>query len=252
MALIGNRSVLLKSPGWFLSGTVASIERSNFRTLRNQYQSFSGLSATPNGHLSPSAWILPNTGGGMSSHNFTFVDVDASGAGAEGVNIAGATELSVTAAAIGQLIASAIGAASFQITADGTIIATLGAPGSASLSISASASIEALGFLVGEATASVTASIVSYATGSMDGTAYLAGESAPVTPDNVALAVWAKVVEAGFSAEQMLRIIAAQAAGAATGLEGANPQFTGIDGTTLRIDGTYSAGTRTIDALDGS
>ena len=30
MALIGNRSVLLKSPGRFLSGTVASIERSNF------------------------------------------------------------------------------------------------------------------------------------------------------------------------------------------------------------------------------
>ena len=188
----------------------------------------------------------------MSSHNFTFVDVDASGAGAEGINIAGSTDLSVTAAAIGQLIASAIGAASFQITADGTIIATLGAPGSASLSITASASIEALGFLVGEATASVTASVVSYATGSMDGTAYLAGESAPVTPDNVALAVWAKVVEAGFSAEQMLRIIAAQSAGAATGLEGSNPRFTGLDGTTIRIDGTYSSGTRTINDLDGS
>lgn len=28
-------------------------------------------------------------------------------------------------------------------------------------------------------------------------------------------------------------------------------QFTGLDGTTVRIDGTYSAGTRTIDALDG-
>ena len=40
-------------------------------------------------------------------------------------------------------------------------------------------------------------------------------------------------------------------AGAATGLEGANPQFTGLDGSTIRIDGTYSAGTRTIDALDG-
>ena len=251
MALIGNRSVLLKSPGRFLSGTVASIERSNFRPLRNQFESMSRLSGIPSGHLSPSAWVLPQVGGGMSSHNYTLIDVDASGAGAEGINIAGATEFSVTASAIGRLIASAIGAASFQITADGTIIATLGAPGSASLAISASASIEALGFLVGEATASVTASIVSYATGSMDGTAYLAGESAPVTPDNVALAVWAKVVEAGFSAEQMLRIIAAQAAGSATGLEGANPQFTGLDGTTLRIDGAYVAGTRTIDTLNG-
>jgi len=44
----------------------------------------------------------------------------------------------------------------------------------------------------------------------------------------------------------------ATAAGSATGLEGANPKFTGIDGTTLRIDGAYSAGTRTIDALNGA
>jgi len=29
------------------------------------------------------------------------------------------------------------------------------------------------------------------------------------------------------------------------------PQFTGLDGTTLRIDGAYNAGTRTIDALNG-
>jgi len=50
----------------------------------------------------------------------------------------------------------------------------------------------------------------------------------------------------------MLRILTAFAAGSATGLEGANPQFTGIDGATLRIDGTYSAGTRTIDALNGA
>ena len=52
--------------------------------------------------------------------------------------------------------------------------------------------------------------------------------------------------------EEILRIIAAQAAGAATGLEGTNPQFTGLDGTTIRIDGTYSGGTRSIDSLDGS
>ena len=31
-----------------------------------------------------------------------------------------------------------------------------------------------------------------------------------------------------------------------------NVQFTGLDGTTVRIDGTYSAGTRTIDSLDGA
>ena len=63
--------------------------------------------------------------------------------------------------------------------------------------------------------------------------------------------VWSKIVEAGFSAEEILRLLAAHAAGSATGLEGSNPQFTGLDGTTIRIDGTYSGGTRTIDALNG-
>ena len=64
--------------------------------------------------------------------------------------------------------------------------------------------------------------------------------------------MWGKIIEAGYTAEEILRIIAAQAAGAATGLEGTNPQFTGLDGTTIRIDGTYSGGTRSIDNLDGS
>jgi hypothetical protein len=64
--------------------------------------------------------------------------------------------------------------------------------------------------------------------------------------------VWSKLIEAGFTAEEILRIIAAQSAGSATGLEGSNPQFTGLDGVTVRIDGTYSGGTRTIDALNGA
>ena len=63
---------------------------------------------------------------------------------------------------------------------------------------------------------------------------------------------WTEVIEASYTAAEILRILAAHAAGSATGLEGANPQFTGLDGTTVRIDGTYSAGTRTIDSLDGA
>jgi hypothetical protein len=74
---------------------------------------------------------------------------------------------------------------------------------------------------------------------------------AGLTNAGIANSVWSKIVESGFSAEQILRIIAAQAAGSATGLENGNPQFTGLDGVTVRIDGAYSAGTRTIDSLNG-
>ena len=89
-------------------------------------------------------------------------------------------------------------------------------------------------------------------TGTGELTADLVVTGTGLTTGNVGAAVWAWIIEAGYSAEEVLRIIAAHAAGAATGLEGANPQFTGLDGSTVRIDGTYSAGTRTIDALDGS
>lgn len=279
MALIGNRSVLLKSPGRFLSGTIASIERSNFSPLRNRFEQMSRLSGVPSGHLSPSAWVLPQVGGGMSSHNFTSIAISGAASGAEGVNVSGSAALGLTAEAIGQLIASAIGSASFALDASGSIVATLGAPGSASFTLSATATATALGWMTGQSTASVTAALTSYATGALSGTANLAGESTPITPDSLAVAVWAaaaaannsagtmgeklndagsgsnpwtEVIEAGYTAAEILRILAAHAAGSATGLEGANPQFTGLDGTTVRIDGTYSAGTRTIDSLDGA
>ena len=279
MALIGNRSVLLKSPGRFLAGTVASVERSNFRPLRNRFEQMSRLSGVPSGHLSPSAWVLPQVGGGMSSHNFTSIAISGAASGAEGVNVSGSAALGLTAEAIGQLIASAIGSASFALDASGSIVATLGAPGSASFTLSATATATALGWMTGQSTASVTAALTSYATGALSGTANLAGESTPITPDSLAVAVWAaaasanntagtmgeklndagsgsnpwtEVIEAGYTAAEILRILAAHAAGSATGLEGANPQFTGLDGTTVRIDGTYSAGTRTIDSLDGA
>lgn len=71
MALIGNRSVLLKSPGRFLSGTIASSERSNFSTqgqLASRFQALDRLSAgLPEGALSPASWSLPRVAGGMSS-----------------------------------------------------------------------------------------------------------------------------------------------------------------------------------------
>ena len=279
MALIGNRSVLLKSPGRFLSGTIASIERNNFKPLRNRFESLSRLAAIPSGHLSPSAWVLPQVGGGMSSHNATSVTLSGTANGAEGVNISGSTSFSILAEAIGQLIASASGSASFTIDATGNIVATLGAPGSASFSLSATATATAIGWITGEASASVTASLVSYATGALSGTANLAGESTPITPDSLAVAVWAaaaaanntagtmgeklndagsasnpwtEVIESGYTAAEILRLLAAVAQGNATGLEGSNPVFKGLDGTTDRVTATYVSGARTVTARDAT
>lgn len=72
------------------------------------------------------------------------------------------------------------------------------------------------------------------------------------TAGDIASAVWQHLVEAGFSAEKILRIIASHAAGNATNLEGAAPAFEGLDGATTRIAATYVAGTRTITGLNGN
>jgi hypothetical protein len=72
-----------------------------------------------------------------------------------------------------------------------------------------------------------------------------------LTTANVGEAVWTYLIEAGFSAEQIMRMRAAVDLGNATGLESGNPSFTGLDGTTERVAGTYSGGTRTITTRNG-
>jgi len=63
--------------------------------------------------------------------------------------------------------------------------------------------------------------------------------------------VWQHVIEAGISAEQIVRMLSAALLGNATGLHG-NPAFTSIDGSKTRVAGTIAAGTRTITMLDGT
>jgi hypothetical protein len=71
----------------------------------------------------------------------------------------------------------------------------------------------------------------------------------PSAADN-ADAVWADVIESGYTAAEILRLLAAYAAGNATGLD-STAAFVGLDGTTTRIQGTIAGPTRTITGLDG-
>ena len=250
MALIGNRSVLNKSPGRFLNAGVATF-RSEFNKHGMQRSAaFSPLSAMPNGHLAPSAWVLPRTAGGMSSINFTTAKVEGLGLAVGGITTTGTSSITLTFAdAAGQLIASGGGAATFSLTSNNPLLtASINGAGTATASVSTNTpTLGALADGGGAVTISLSGTLTPYAIGQMSGTTAEYG----LTNAGIANSVWSKVVESGFSAEQILRIIAAQAAGSATGLENGNSQFTGLDGVTVRIDGAYSAGTRTIDSLNG-
>lgn len=230
-------------------------------------------SAVPNGNRAPSAWIMPNKGGGLSSRDATLAFA-ATATGIKGLPGEGSTSFSITTnTPDGQLIVSGSGSVTFSLDTNAPLLtASLNGAGTTSFSLTtntpilgAEASLTGeASFVVttnspvifpldddsplrtGTATMTLTGTLVPYAIGSMSGTT----EEAGLTPNGISNAVWGKVIESGFSADQIMRLLASFAAGSATGLEGANPQFTGLDGVTLRIDGTYAAGTRTIDALN--
>ena len=212
----------------------------------------SGLVSLPSGNRHPSAWMMPQKPGALSARN-TVTGSGSAAASALAVKLA-------TADLTGSGAMTAVGGLIVQLIADiagsgGITTADLKAFLQAVASISGSGGISSaqatgLGQLIAAMTGLGTVDATLTGTGEL--TADLVVTGTGLTTGNVGAAVWAWIIEAGYSAEEVLRIIAAHAAGAATGLEGANPQFTGLDGSTVRIDGTYSAGTRTIDALDGS
>lgn len=212
----------------------------------------SDLVGIPSGSRHPAAWMMPQKAGALAARNTVVGTGTSTATGQSGYNIDGTITgagdipntvsigliVSIAAAltasgGISSATTQALAAMVATITGSGSVTAT--AAGLAELG----AALAGAGFVTANNTAlmSIAATIRGYG---------------DLTPEGIRDIVWAKIVEAGFSAEEILRLLAAHAAGSATGLESGNPQFTGLDGSTLRIDGTYAAGTRTIDALNGT
>jgi hypothetical protein len=208
-------------------------------------------SGLPHGYNTEASWALPIKTGGLGA-TYNLRGSGTLSASALAVKLAqaaltGTGELTALGSLIVQAIASITG--SGGITA-ANLQAFLAAAANLTGSGTAAGTATGLGALLAALTASGTAA-GSTATALGELGAALTVTGTGLSTANVGQAVWAEILESGFSAADIMRIIAAYAAGAATGLEGANPQFTGIDGVTTRIDGTYAAGTRTINNLDG-
>ena len=72
-----------------------------------------------------------------------------------------------------------------------------------------------------------------------------------LSADDVTGAVLEAPVEGTLTLKQALRLLLAQAAGNATGLDG-NPVFKSLDGSKTRLAGTISGGARTVTTRDGT
>lgn len=257
MALIGNRSVIHKSPGRFLNGNAAAgggiaTLRTNFNKhgmARNAFQVFAATAAQPSGYYGgQGAWVQPKTGGAVSAHNTSAITFGATGTGAMGVAASGTSAITFAASGTGGLISSASGTAGLTFGASGALFASKAAAGTAGLTLGASGAIAGPGYVAGTAGISFAASWSPYAIGWLSGTT----EEAGLTTTGIANAVWAKVIESGYSAEEIVRLLASVAAGDASGLEGATPVFRDLADTKDRITATYSGGAREVTSVDVS
>lgn len=220
------------------------------RGLRYLTTEQSGL---PHGGLAPSSWMLPQVAGAIVSRGNTTLTLSASGSVSRGLGVAGSTTMTLSATGSALGVGAVAGSAAIDMTASGDAYGLATVEGDATMTFAASGEVGAFAFAVGSASMALSAISTMGCIATVAGTANFAVDAgATLTADAVASAVWTRAIEAGYTAEQILRLLGAVAAGPATGLEGANPQFTGLDGTTLRIDGAYSAGTRTIDAIDAA
>lgn len=177
------------------------------------------LAGIPDGYRNQYSWVMPQSPGALASRN------QISGAGdvadlnlAGGVNGVAALTGSGDLTATGALIISMVAA----LTGSGTI-----SNAAAQAFLSLAAALAGAGDLTGARTAIAHAAAALTGAGSLSGTATALGTLAAsinVTGDvlstaNVGDAVWAVLIEAGLTAKQAMRVIAAATAGKVSGAE---------------------------------
>jgi hypothetical protein len=247
-----NGVLLAQMPLRQFGGAIAGETRTMWRNSRNMFVGgIDKRGGYPNGHLAPSAWMLPQKAGSMSAYTSTFGTGSASASGALGVNIEGVADGLSYAIATGDLIVSAFGTAAGSSSATGNMIAVLFGAGAANGSGSATATVSALAWGSGASYGVGNATLTPYAIGFMSGSTITVGGE--LTADEIAMAVHKYVVESGFTFEEITRINHAVLAGKVSGAGTASESFRNIDDTKDRLVVVADEfGNRTGITTDGS
>ena len=281
MGLKQNTTILAQLPLRLRGGDPGTLRSMWGRTdLRNQSVGegiSSELAGIPYGHLGPSSWVLPYQAGAMSAFTYAGATFSLGTLNvAAGRNLDGQVVVTFTVGPSQlDLIVSAVGSSTVTFTTSGTILVALNAQGSATLSVTVGPStLGAEAGLFGGATVLLTVTATPRATGN------LAGDITPFTelsPQSLSAAVWSAianqynepgtmgellnsagsaadpllgVVEGSLTLRDVMRLLLAVNAGDATGLEGNTMVFRSQDGTTIRVEASYTAGDRTVTTID--
>jgi hypothetical protein len=258
--LINNAVRLGGGPMKYMGGAAAGvIDRSIWGTpgsILNWYagegtslsgSSIANKSAFPDGYSHPYCWVQAIKPGGMACRGIIIGDVDISLTMASGKNAsAGLTGAGyINNAALGLIVSLLSGiTGGGQITSSSLLAKANAAAGLTGVASLSSGDLEALGNMILELVTEGTVSDASLlAKGFMEADLDVVG--ATLTTANVADAVWGALAEAGFSYDQIIRIIAAATAGKVSGGPG-SPVFRNLSDTTDQIIGTAdSSGNRT-------
>jgi len=227
MALIGNYSVLCKTPGSWNGGgaTGQGMNRASFNKsgdARARYFGEAGFdkkSGVPDGYRAPVAWVIAQSDGGLASRGNISGDGSinagnlAGGLNAESPLIGSGAITNANLGLIVSGVAALAGSGAFSSAAiAGKLDAIAALAGAGSVTAALGALADALADLSGSGTLSATP----YATGD------LSADLTPFTelsPQSLAAAVWAAIdaVETGLTPAEALRIIAAATAGKSSG-----------------------------------
>ena len=237
-------------------------------------EAFTALSAYSTGLYFPHCMIPPRTAGRIVAHDTVTGEGEISNANAWAVKLAeaaltGTGELTATGSLIVQLVAAIAGSGEIS---DADIKAFLQLQAALSGAGAAAGTATGLGALlaavtgtgaatgstltgVGELAAALVVTGTGLTTGNVGPAVWSAIASANNTPGTMgeklndagsASNPWTEIIESGYTAAQILQLIAASVQGDANGLESGTPTFKGLDGTTDRITATYASGTRTV------
>lgn len=268
MAMIRNGLSLSCNPQRYMGmNSAIVVERSVWNrhgAVRNFYvgdATYSGgspiasKSSFPVGYLHPYAWVMAPKAGGLSTWKTVTGEGDVTLANlAGGLNAIAALTGSgvVTNAALG-LIVSAVAA----ITGSASVAADLVGKALASAGLTGSGDLAAILTAVGVLVAAVTGTGgVTAATGTAYGAlaADIVVTGDLLTADSVANAVWQFIIESGYTAEQIMRLIASAQTGLTSGFTGGAATgiaFRDINDTKDRITADVDAyGNRSNIVLD--
>jgi hypothetical protein len=244
-----------------VTSVVGQHRRENFEQIGAKFNWFAGehtianvtdRNGKPSGARHPVAFLPPRKAGGLTSRGECVIAIATGDANlAEGRNLSGSTAITFTVAdAQLELIVSASGTTAITFTATGNLRAALAASGTTSLSITTSvATLGAVADLLGTAAITINANATPSAIGHMSGST---ADGGALTGESIASAVWERIVDAGYTAEEILRIIAAVTAGKSSGGPG-SPVFRDLGDTKDRVSGTADAdGNRSAASYDAT